>query len=409
MAGAEDEAIVSKSPLVRLLNALRKLVFSKAAPIADTILFLFLVFLLSVAGHTFQDVYGTRQLTETFRHRLVGVTDASAESSRWPTSNILNHTDFKDISSHDNFWDYVQYNLADTIHSKAYYDGGDIPADQSGLVLGHNVIVQRVRIRQKRVLETDCQTLPARLRVATEAGLLGKKCFPKYSKAMEDTGTHHGVEWTSAEMMALKPRNELQHKFQGGSFMVELPAGNAEFKSAIQGLKDRKWTDRATRAVFLDFCVLNLSRDQFVSVRYLFDFTEYGKIVPKVTIRAYRDRLDHGLFLDALNYVSEAALYGTAMANAVREVGRLRMVGPDVYFSNIWNLIISGVLACIFFSMYYRVAIVRSQWNTIQGLASTEMKWELDANNQYNVKWCDPSLTHAPKFCSSPACTSSRF
>ena len=169
--------------------------------------------------------------------------------------------------------------------------------------------------------------------------------------------------------------------------MIELPAGNAAFKQAIQKLKDGKWTDRATRAVFLDFCVLNLSRDQFVSVRYLFDFTEYGKIVPKVTIRAYRDRLDHGPLLDALNYVSEAALYGTAMANAVREVGRLRIVGPNLYFSNVWNIVISGVLACIFLSMYYRVAIVRSQWNTIQGLASTEMRWGLDASNQYNVKW----------------------
>ena len=386
-AGMSDEAQAAKSPLVRLLSSVKDVVLSKASPIADAVLFFFLVFLLSVAGHTFQDVYGTRQLTETFKHRLMSVLDPKSEASRWPAQSSINHTNFKEISTQAKFWDYLQYNLADTIYPDKFYDGDEWPENQRTLVLGHNIMVQKVRIRQKRVHQYPCSGLPARLNIETDAGLAGHKCYPKYSEAVEDKTVYQGLEWVAADILMLKPRNPLQHKFQGGSYAIELPEGNTAFKARIQELKEQKWTDKATRAVFVDFSVLSLPRDQFVSVRFTFDFTEYGKIVPKVTIRAYRDRLNHEAFIDAVNYVSEFALYGIVAVNAFREVGRFRVVGPETYFSSIWNMIVVGVLACCGFSFYYRVVIVRSQWSSIQGKSSTDMKWELDQHGQYSVKW----------------------
>lgn len=382
-----DETQVAKSPLVRLLLSVRDVVLSKASPIADAVLFFFLVFLLSVAGHTFQDVYGTRQLTETFKHRLISVLDPKSQASRWPSKSSINHTYFKDISTHDKFWDYIQYNLADTIYPDKYYDGGEWPENQRTHILGFNTMVQKVRIRQKRVKEYPCSqganSLPARLNSFTDPGLSSHKCYPKYSEAVEYTGVYQGLEWSAADMLMLRFRNPLQHRFQGGSYALQLPEGNAAFKARIQELKEMKWTDKATRAVFVDFSVLSLPRDQFVSVRYTFDFTEYGKIVPKVTIRAYRDRLNHEAFIDAVNYVSEFALYGIVAVNAFREVGRFRVVGPETYFSNIWNFIVFGVLTCCAFSFYYRVVIVRSQWSTIQGKSTSDMKWQLDEYGQY--------------------------
>jgi hypothetical protein len=386
MAGDDEEAIVSNSPLVRILRGVQRIIFAKAAPIADAILFFFLVFLISVAGHTFQDVYGTRQLTQTFKNRLYSV--MVGDRNHWPTSNALNHTFFDGITTHDDFWDYLQYNLADVFFPAQFYDGGPIPDNQKNMVMGHSVMVQHVRLRQKRVKETECQPFPSRLDVGQLPGLKGVKCYPKYSKAVEDTALFQGLEWISDEMLMLVPRNPLQHKFQGGFFAIDIPtSNNTIFKERIQELKAKKWTDRATRAVFVDVCVLNLPRDQFVSLRFEFDFTEYGKIVPKVKIRAYRDRLQHQFFVDAVNYISEFALYSTAGANAFREFGRLRAMGPEKFFSNTWNLVVAGLLACVFMSMYYRVVIVRSQWSFMQSESNKKMKWELDANGQYNVKW----------------------
>ena len=392
MAGDDDdEPIVSSSPLAKLLRGLQRVVFSKAAPIADATIFFFLVFLISVAGHTFQDVYGTRQLSETMKHRLMGVFDASQPRNRWPTSNILNHTDFKDIATHDAFWNYLQYNLADLLYPKEFYDGGEMPDDQKNMVLGHNVVVQLFRLRQKRVKQRDCSEISGvgeRLNTNEIHGLKGVKCYPRYQEQYEDRGIFLGTEWTSDELLLLQPRNPLQHRYQGGSFAVEVPAGsNAEFKQKIADLKEKKWTDLATRAVFIDICVLNLSRDQFVSLRFEFEFTEYGTIVPKLKIRAYRDRLSHETQIDLVNYFSEFALYGAGLANVFREVGKMRVVGPEVYFSNIWNILTGGLLACLFMSMYYRVVLVRSPWNTIQSEATDSMKWTLDGNGQYHVKW----------------------
>ena len=380
----DEETPSSGSPILKLLKSIKQVVLSKASPIADAILFFFLVFLLSVAGHTFQDVYGTNQLVQSFRHRLLSVVD---KSSRWPTTNVLQHVHFKEIHSHEDVWDFIQNNLGDILYADDFYDGGAFPVDQLGLVMGHSVVAQKVRLRQKRVKPVDCSGYPPRLDSETPPGLVNVKCYPRYSAAAEDTDQFLGTEWTSAEMLMLRPRNPLQHKFQGGAYAIELPAGQNAYKQRLQELKEQKWTDRGTRAVFVDACVLNLARDQFVSLRFEFDFSEYGKVVPKATIRAYRDRLDHDAFTDIVNYISEAALYAIVSVNAFREVGRLRIVGPSVFFSNIWNIIMGGTLACCFLSMNYRIAIVRSQWSTMQGKADEEMKWSLDANRQYDVKW----------------------
>ena len=67
----DEETPSSGSPILKLLKSIKQVVLSKASPIADAVLFFFLVFLLSVAGHTFQDVYGTNQLVQSFRHRLL--------------------------------------------------------------------------------------------------------------------------------------------------------------------------------------------------------------------------------------------------------------------------------------------------------------------------------------------------
>ena len=381
-----EEHGVSRSPVLTLLLSLKQVVLSKASPIADAILFFFLVFLLSVAGHTFQDVYGTRQLSDTFKHRLVEVLDERTVASRWPTRSSRNHVYFRDISTHTNFWNYLQYNLPDIIYPEQYYDGGKIPDDQSKLIMGHNIMVQKVRLRQKRVKYRDCQDLPSRLQTE-ELGLKTHKCYPKYSDSVENKDSFKGSEWISGEILALRPRNPLQYKFQGGSYSIELPTNNADFKKRIEELKESKWTDQATRVVFVDFCVLNLPRDQFVSVRYEFDFTEYGKIVPSIDIRAYKDRLSHDLVVDATNYISEFALYGLVAVNAFRELGRFRVVGPSIYLSNIWNLVMCGIVACLFTSLYYRVAVVRSQWSTIQSKSTTDLKWNIDGSGQYNIKW----------------------
>ena len=44
---------------------LRKLVIARASPILDFILFMLLTIGLSIAGHTFQDVYETRTIVES--------------------------------------------------------------------------------------------------------------------------------------------------------------------------------------------------------------------------------------------------------------------------------------------------------------------------------------------------------
>ena len=109
-----------------------------------------------------------------------------------------------------------------------------MPDDQKNMVLGHNVVVQLFRLRQKRVQQRDCSEMSGfgeRLNSNEIYGLKGVKCYPRYQEQHEDRGIFLGTEWTSDELLLLQPRNPLQHRYQGGSFAVEVPAGsNAEFK-----------------------------------------------------------------------------------------------------------------------------------------------------------------------------------
>mmetsp|Transcript_26276 Transcript_26276/g.86346 ORF Transcript_26276/g.86346 Transcript_26276/m.86346 type:complete len:151 (-) Transcript_26276:1542-1994(-) len=105
------ETIQTSSSTLRILYWIVQVLIARVNPLLDSFIFLALAFILSLAGHTYQDVYGTRQLLSTFQTRIMG---RSQPSSRWnKTSGFVF---FDDITQEENFWDYLENYLPDALY-----------------------------------------------------------------------------------------------------------------------------------------------------------------------------------------------------------------------------------------------------------------------------------------------------
>lgn len=57
--------------------------------------------------------------------------------------------------------------------------------------------------------------------------------------------------------------------YGGGGYVKNLGSSSAESSEIIQNLKDNRWIDRGTRAVFLDFTIYNAFINMFCQIRFL--------------------------------------------------------------------------------------------------------------------------------------------
>ncbi|EKX50122.1 hypothetical protein GUITHDRAFT_103936 [Guillardia theta CCMP2712] len=70
----------------------------------------------------------------------------------------------------------------------------------------------------------------------------------------------------------------------GGGYAIDIPVNytRGEVLSMFKYLESQRWTDRKTRAVMFDINLYNPFFNYFLSLRLLFEFTFYGKVVPDV-------------------------------------------------------------------------------------------------------------------------------
>jgi len=135
----------------------------------------------------------------------------------------------------------------------------------------------------------------------------------------------------------------------------------------VARLRALRWTDEATRAVFLEFAAFCPPVDQFVSVRVLFEYRVGGAVVPSVTVRAFRDLLPKPDGAPTASNNAEMALYGIACLNLVRECGKVFAGGLAAYASGFWNVVTFLSLSMVSVSMYYRY-LIGGMWSEIDGL-----------------------------------------
>ena len=252
-------------------------------------------------------------VTLTLFHRRRVVTSFDAANSirasllETPFRSAQNFTsaqldlNFERMRTVDDFWAWMQGPLIDTVLPRLDASGRLLSPSEREFSLQHNKILGGVRMRQYRTGSTlktgGCAKSTVVLNDGVTIGesgyIKGRECFTDYSMdrqrlyvaslsgASFGVGGERGLEgFTYSRGSLLNSRPVVTHLsyFDRSSFAVELPPDRGRAMQMIWGLREGVWVDRRTRAVVLDFNVLNLNYYTMTVATVVVEFTAGGPI-----------------------------------------------------------------------------------------------------------------------------------
>ncbi|KXJ23969.1 polycystic kidney disease 2-like 1 protein [Exaiptasia diaphana] len=272
-------------------------------------------------------------------------------------SSMSNRNTFKDITTMQEFWMYVNGPLSDGLYWEQYYNNVNVSNDDMGYIYFENKVLGMPRIRQVRVRNDSCE-------VHSDFKSVIKECYAPYSESSEDTspfGKMNGSAWEYKDQKILQSRSYWGRMatYAGGGFTQLLAKKKDKTKEIFADLKQNLWLNRGTRAVFIDFSVYNANINLFCIVRLLFEYPPTGGCIPSFNFRTlklirYVTAMDHfvmaceGLFIIFIIYYT---------IEEILEIKKHKMQ----YFKSFWNIldvvvIMLGYVAILF--NLYRFVVV---------------------------------------------------
>lgn len=126
--------------------------------------------------------------------------------------------------------------------------------------------------------------------------------------------------------------------YGGGGYILKLENGLAPSRLILQELKQYRWINRETRAVFLEFTLYNANTNLFAYMVFLTEFTELGGMVTWSNIypfRAYQHTGALGTFAMLCYFVYMIVMiYGF-----VKLIIKCRKAGCCQFMKDVWNVV----------------------------------------------------------------------
>ncbi|KAI0985384.1 hypothetical protein GJ496_009617 [Pomphorhynchus laevis] len=220
---------------------------------------------------------------------------------------MTNSLNFKDISNVDEFWDYlILYFYPLIFNSDRWYNGRGISdRDYRYALLVQNVLISDIVLRQVRVKNGTCPLNPS---IQEEI----KTCYGKYSRQNELHLNPSVLEPLGTRFEALNPNVDIfQYRNDGkfgsyngrfatyssNGFVYIIPLAISNYQDAysadqvqyyaqqsLRKLRDRKWIEESTRAVFIEMTLYNGNVNRYIFVRLVVEFPEIGSVWPEIEI-----------------------------------------------------------------------------------------------------------------------------
>ncbi|XP_042726978.1 polycystin-2 [Lagopus leucura] len=263
----------------------------------------------------------------------------------------MEKTDFKTLSTMDDFWKFTEGPLLDGLYWDMWYNNKTI-AENRSFIYYENLLLGVPRIRQLKVRNGSC-SIPEDLKDEI------KDCYDVYSVANEDTapfGLRNGTAWTYTNEKDLNGSSHsgLLATYSGAGYYQDLSRTREVTAVQIASLKKNLWLDRGTRAAFIDFSVYNANINLFCVVRLLVEFPATGGLLTSwqfqpVKLIHYISTLDFFLAACEMVFCLFVLYY---MVEEILEIHIHRLH----YFRSLWNcldiLIIILSMAAIGISIY---------------------------------------------------------
>ncbi|XP_046658199.1 polycystin-2-like isoform X6 [Homalodisca vitripennis] len=211
-------------------------------------------------------------------------------------SKLKVYLEYKDISTFEHIWEYLDH-MVDIFEEDAFFPevtSDEVDSDESSIIEIHeNHLIGLPRLRLVRVKNSSC--VVAKEMKTEDSNTL---CFGYFSSSKEDTVAFNkkvGTAWnySSPEMTGMHTVIGTISTYTGGGFYEDCPTSSRQFKMLLKDLKENKWIDRATRAVFVDFTVYNANINLFCIIKMIFEIPPTGGVFPSITIHTMR-LVDYG-------------------------------------------------------------------------------------------------------------------
>ena len=313
----------------------------KARQFHEVILYAVFLFCFTVSAYTQRDVLSSHLYVNSVRSVVINK----------PFKVVPFFKSFRNITRQDDVWGYLEAVLPDYLFEETWYNGEPFAQAQRNSVLQVNHLVQAPRLRQVRVQSYKCKdgpggvtnvfrSVPERL----EQYLID--CYP-------EVGNRWSTEWARDEILpGWPPGNTVKYRsgpelasdsyssqyeaYEGGGFAIDIPLNSSrvEVKKMMLHLKENKWSDSKTRAIFFDFATYHMPERFFLSVRLVFEFLAIGEVVPTASFRTMRLG-----FIDTSEYVSLVfdVIVHLIVCRFIYEDAERFLKLPRYWLSDLWN------------------------------------------------------------------------
>ncbi|XP_039727442.1 polycystin-2-like protein 1 isoform X3 [Pteropus medius] len=221
-----------------------------------------------------------------------GMTSSSAYYYTKVMSELFLHTSsntgvsFQAISSMEDFWDFAQGPLLDSLYWTKWYNNQSLGHGSHSFIYYENLLLGVPRLRQLRVRNDSCV-----VHEDFREDILS--CYDVYSPDKEEQlpfGPLNGTAWTYHSQNELGGSSHWGQltSYRGGGYYLDLPGTRQGSAEALRNLQEGLWLDRGTRVVFIDFSVYNANINLFCVLRLVVEFPATGGAIPSWQIRTVK-------------------------------------------------------------------------------------------------------------------------
>ncbi|XP_054085331.1 polycystic kidney disease 2-like 2 protein isoform X2 [Zeugodacus cucurbitae] len=152
------------------------------------------------------------------------------------------------------------------------------------IFLEQNLVLGPPRLRQLRVRENTCD-------VHNVFGRYFSKCYADYSGSDEDTSDiYKGTRYNTLSALNADSIWGQVTTYRSGGYVRSLSYHFNENNQILSDLKSRKWLDRASRLIMVEFTLYNANKDLVNNIKFIGELPSTGGVVTTFSIESVKLR-----------------------------------------------------------------------------------------------------------------------
>lgn len=243
-------------------------------------------------------------------------------------SSII-YKSFFSVQAEKEFWEYLNGVLMPQLFNP-------VPGLGRGFVLGQNILVGTLRLRQVRVRAGTC-------RIESEFKTVFPECYARYSgsRIEKESFTVKGRRYFSAKELKTQTQLAGLQLYEGGGFIEDFSLSDDldVHLAHLAELRADGWLDLQTRVVWVDFTTYNANLNLAHVAQMSFEFMPSGGIFPAYTYRVMRIYKYPDTALGRAQLAGEIILLFFIAYYLLQEVYEMWLLGCIMYWQSGWNVI----------------------------------------------------------------------